>query len=127
MNVTGGDRAGEDVICALWVSIPSVVSRGWNKQLMGEKKMTHSIGKENIQNVKHSDVFTHFSVIQIFRLRPRPARCSSNPLKPKRNGMTQSPTKYVTQIRKRRGGGKKECAPVSVCALHFKLSNLNAV
>lgn len=38
MNVTGGDRAGEDVICALWVSIPSVVSRGWNKQLMGEKR-----------------------------------------------------------------------------------------
>lgn len=87
--------------------------------------MTHSIGKENIQNVKRSNVFTHFcySNIQI----KAQARCSLNPLQPRRNGMTQSPTKYVTQIRKRRWGEEKECVPVSVCALDFKLSNLNAV
>lgn len=43
--------------------------------------------------------------------------------------MTQSPTKYVTQIRKQGGRKKKKggkCASVSVCALHFKLPTLCA-
>ena len=39
--------------------------------------------------------------------------------------MTQSPTKYVTQIRKQEE--KEECVSVSVCALHFKLVNVNIV
>lgn len=38
--------------------------------------------------------------------------------------MTQSPTKYVTQIRKH--GEKEECVSASVCALHFKLPTANA-
>lgn len=113
MNVTGGDRAGEDVICALWMSIPPVVSRGWNKQLMGEKKMTHSIGKENIQNVKHSDVFTHFSVIQIFRLRPRPDvhQIPSNP-----RGMVwpNLPQSMWPRLESG-GGGEGMCGCVCVC------------
>lgn len=49
---------------------------GRNKQMMG-KKLTLSAqwlscSKENIRNVKHLDMFTHLSVIQIFRLRLKP-------------------------------------------------------
>ncbi len=58
------------------MSIPPVERRGRNKQ-MTEKKLTLSTqrlssSKENVRNVKHSEVFTHLSVIQIFRLRPGP-------------------------------------------------------
>lgn len=76
MNVTQRDGAGEDVICVLWMSVPSVERRGRNKQMMG-KKLTPgtqqlSFSQEDIRNVKHSDMFTHLSVIQIFRLRLGP-------------------------------------------------------
>lgn len=85
MNVTQGDGAGEDGICVLWMSIPAVERRGRNKQMM-EKKLTLStqrliFSKENIRNVKHNDMFTYLSVIQIFRLRlgPDVHQIPSNP------------------------------------------------
>lgn len=55
------------------------------------------------------DVYAFFccSNIQIMKQ----ARCSSNPLRTRRNGMVQSPRKYVTQIRKH--GGKRR---TSACA-----------
>ena len=50
--------------------------RGRNKQMKG-KKLTLStqrlsFHKENVRNVKHSDMFTYLPVIHIFRLRLRP-------------------------------------------------------
>lgn len=116
-------------MCVLWMSIPTVERRGRNKQMMGKLTLSTqllSFSKENIRNFKQSDMFTHLSVVQIFRLRLGPD-VSSNPLKPERNGMTQSPTKYVTQIRKQGEKEKEECVSVFVCALHFKLPNVDAV
>lgn len=84
------------------------INSWWEK-----KKMTHSIGKENIQNVKHSDVFTHFSVIQIFRLRPRPDvhQIPSNP-----RGMVwpNLPQSMWPRLESG-GGGEGMCGCVCVC------------
>lgn len=98
-------------------------AQGKGKEGRGKKQTPSAqwfkLRKENISNVKHRGTFTHlcYSNIQI----KAEARCSSNPLDSEGNGTTQSPTKYVTQIRKR---GREKCAsaPASVCALHFKLN-----
>lgn len=76
MNVTQGDRAGEDVMCVRWMNKSAVEHRGRNKQMI-RKTLTLSteqlsLNKKNIRNVKHNGVFTHISVIQIFRLRLGP-------------------------------------------------------
>lgn len=70
--MTQGDRAGEDVKCVLWMNIPAVEHRGRNKQMIRTKLTLStewlSLGKKNIGNVKHGEMFTRISVIQIFRL-----------------------------------------------------------
>lgn len=70
MNVTQGDRAGEDGICVRWMSIPTVERRGRNKQMMGKKltlSLTVKLQQGNIRNGKQRHVYTSFrySNIQI--------------------------------------------------------------
>lgn len=87
MNVTQGDGAGEDGMWVHWTSIPLAKRRGRNKQMIGAKKKQTpgtqrlSFSKENVGNVKHINMFTHLSVIQIFRLRlgPDVHQIPSNP------------------------------------------------
>lgn len=64
-----------------------------------------SLGKVELRQRKtRQHVYTSscYSNIQIKASAPA---VPSNPRKPERNGMTQSPTKYVTQIRKQEGWG----------------------
>lgn len=118
---------GEDVKCFGW-AYQEWSKRERNKQMTAAIK--HEIRRlavnawapgeregKNIQNVKHSVyTFLRYSNIQI----KARARCSSNPLEPRRNGMTQSPTKYVTQIRKQAGEMEKYVFFISSCQMSTK-------
>lgn len=64
-----------------------------------------SLGKVELRQRKtrrHVYTSSCYSNIQIKASAPA---VPSNPCEPERNGMTQSPTKYVTQIRKQEGWG----------------------
>lgn len=116
------NKAGEDVICHLWAGAAAEQS----DQTTGKNTLKHSAVKlKGERRCRHEtwrdvDAFFCYSNIQIMKQ----ARCSSNPLRTRRNGMVQSPRKYVTQIRKHEGERKN----VSLCTLHFKVGMLfNAV
>lgn len=109
-----------------WWGAGEGINRWWGKKKMSLSTRRLSFSKESVGNVKHSGVFTHLPVIQIFRLRLGPAvrQIPANPRGVVWPNLPQSMWPRLESKGREKKGGKY--ASVSVCALHFKLPTLCA-
>lgn len=114
-------------VCSGWANHQCSAGEGIHRWWEKIKQLTRStqrlsFSKDNVRNVKHSDMFTHLSVIQIFRLRLGPD-VHQIPSYPRGMVWPNLPQSMWPRLESREK--KEECASASVCALHFKLPNVS--
>lgn len=103
------------------------INRWWEKNLTPSTQRL-SLSKENIRNVKHRGMFTHLSVIQIFRLRlgPDVHQIPANPRGMVRPNLPQSMWPRLESRGKRRNVCLRLCVLcISSCQM-WTLSNAAA-
>lgn len=99
-----------------WWGAGEGINRWWGKKKMSLSTRRLSFSKENVGNVKHSGVFTHLPVIQIFRLRLGPA-VRQIPANPRGVVWPNLPQSMWPRLESKGGEkkGREMCVCIRVC------------